>query len=110
MFQRIGIEYTVPTLDTMYHFSASSQCSYYTCHPFLDLIISFSNYLSEEYEQSNSNSPVECPVDCEKVSYEAQLSATLYLPQKLVPLKKHEKLRQAKNMPNDTDGMVQFML
>ena len=49
-------------------------------------------------------------MDCEKVSYEAQLSATLYLPQKLVPLKKYEKLKKAKHMPNDTDGMVQFML
>jgi len=61
----------------------------------------------EEYEQLNDNS---CPVDCEKVSYEAHLSTALYLPQKLLPLRKYSKLKEAKQMPNDTDGMVNFIL
>lgn len=99
----------------MYHTPASGQsvAATFVSHSnaaLSDLIILFQLCLSEEYEQSNINSPVECPVDCEKVSYDAQLSATLYLPQKLLPLKKHEKLKRAKHMPNDTDGMVQFML
>ena len=57
------------------------------------------------------NSPVDCPVDCEKVSYKAQLSQTLYLPQKLVPVKqKYEKLTRGRNLPNDTDEVIKFML
>ena len=64
-------------------------------------------FISEEYEQLNDNS---CPVDCEKVSYEAHLSTALYLPQKLLPLRKYSKLKEAKQMPNDTDGMVNFIL
>ena len=78
--------------------------------PCLYIIISFLLYLSEEYEQTNVNSPVKCPVDCEKVSYEAQLSSSLYLPQKLVPLEKYANLTRAKHMPNTTDGKIQFML
>ena len=61
----------------------------------------------EETEQRNGNS---CPVDCEKVSYKSSLSAALYLPQKMLPVLKYSNLKEAKNMPNDTDGMVNFML
>lgn len=64
-------------------------------------------YLLEETEQRNGNS---CPVDCEKVSYKSSLSAALYLPQKMLPVLKYSNLKEAKNMPNDTDGMVNFML
>lgn len=61
----------------------------------------------ESLERSNVNS---CPVDCEKINYEAQLSTALYVPQKLLPLTKHSYLTRAKHMPNDTEGRVQFLL
>lgn len=61
----------------------------------------------ESLERSNVNN---CPVDCEKINYEAQLSTALYVPQKLLPLTKHSYLTRAKHMPNDTEGRVQFLL
>jgi len=61
----------------------------------------------ESLERSNINN---CPVDCEKINYEAQLSTALYVPQKLLPLTKHSYLTRAKHMPNDTEGRVQFLL
>ena len=64
-------------------------------------------FFLEKFEQANYFG---CPVDCERVSYEAELSAALFLPQKLIPMKKHAALKRAKHMPNDTEGMVQFML
>lgn len=61
----------------------------------------------DEWEHSNVNN---CPVDCDELNYEAQLSTALYVPQRLLPLKKHSYLLQAKHMPNDTEGRVQFIL
>ena len=75
------------------------------CCDYCEIFLYF--YLPESLELSNVNN---CPVDCEKINYEAQLSTALYVPQKLLPLTKHSYLTRAKHMPNDTEGRVQFLL
>lgn len=51
-----------------------------------------------------------CPEDCEKSRYDARLSSALFMPGKLIPIKKYEYLLNTPNMPNETEGAVDFIL
>ncbi|KAK3748780.1 hypothetical protein QZH41_013516 [Actinostola sp. cb2023] len=62
----------------------------------------------ERFEQQYNYT---CPEDCDKSTYDARLSSALFMPQKLLPVKgKHSYLLQAKDMPNNTEGILEFIM
>ena len=78
-------------------------CMFTRLQRLFDFILLF----TEHFEQ---RSKLDCPVDCETYNHEYQLSSALFLPDKLLPMKKNSYLKNAKNLPNDTEAMAQFML
>lgn len=82
-------------------------CSLFVCLFLFALFFVYFFLFAENFEQMNK---LDCPVDCEKYSYEYQLSSALFLPDRLLPMVRYSYLKSPKNLPNDTEAMAQFML